>query len=83
MCTRTHSLTRRSERGDSSPSVFCGPGYGYPPLLPVSPIVLDSTDDSVAVQVGSSREEIVGIGLPFTAVTDAVLLAEFLLQDLQ
>ena len=27
------------------------------PLLPLSPIVLDSSDDSVAAQVGSSREE--------------------------
>ena len=64
-----------------------------PPSLPVSPIVLDSTDDSVAVQVGSSREEscvlsgIVGLGLPSTAAPDAALLAdspmEFLIQDLQ
>ena len=27
------------------------------PLLPLSPIVLDSSDDSVAAQVGSSRDE--------------------------
>ena len=52
-----------------------------PPSLPVSPIVLDSSDDSVAVQVGSSREEsyvlsgIVGIGSPLTAVEDAALFA--------
>ena len=62
----------------------------------MSSIVLDSLDDSVAVQVGSSREElcvpseIVGVGSPSTTVTDAALLAdsplpsaEFLLQDLQ
>ena len=67
-----------------------------PPSLHVSTIVLESLDDSVAVQVGSSREEsgvlsgMVGIGSPSTAVTDAALLAhsplpsaEFLLQDIQ
>ena len=53
-----------------------------PPSLPVSPIVLDSLDDSVAIQVGSLREEscvlsgIVGIGSPSTAVADAALLAD-------
>ena len=67
-----------------------------PPSLPVTPIVLDSSDNSVAVQVGSSREEscipseIVGVSSPSTAMTDAALLAdsplpsaEFLLQDVQ
>ena len=67
-----------------------------PPSLPVSPIVLDSADNSMAAQVGSSREEscvlsgIVGLGSPSTAAVDAALLAdsplpsaEFLIQDLQ
>ena len=66
-----------------------------PPSLLVSPIVLDSSDDSVAVQVGSSREEscvLSGISesAPSTAVAEAALLAKsslpsakFLLQDLQ
>ena len=66
-----------------------------PPSLPVSPIVLDSMDDLVAVQVVSSREElcvlseIVGLGSPSMAAADAALLAdsplpsaEFLIQDL-
>ena len=65
------------------------------PSLPLSPIVLDSSDDSVTVQVGSSRDEsytpseVIGI-TPSAEVTDAELLAdsplpsaEFLLQDLQ
>ena len=67
-----------------------------PPSLLVSHIVLDSMDDSVAAQVGSSREEscvllgIVRFGSTSTAAADASLLAdsplplaEFLLQDLQ
>ena len=56
------------------------------PSLPLSPIVLDSSDDSVAVQVGSSREEsctpseVVRIkpseGDSSAEVTDAELLAD-------
>ena len=68
------------------PGWFPWRAVGLPVDLPLSPIVLDSSDDSVAAQVGSSREEsrtppeviwaTPSVGDASAEVTDANLLAD-------